>query len=476
MRYPIFLALLLTTLITLCSTAWSFTFQQEHPVQGNMNYVSPQGASQSSLFMDTQQHHFLPVDTAFQPHVWQEKHRVWVLINIHPGYYLYRHRIQVSSPDNKLTLGALTLPQGIIKQDRFMGKVQVYRHRLLFSVPIIQTQSRATAPYIVLAYQGCADAGLCYPPEHKTLEVQQNTLSHEAALPLQQAPSDDTTHSRESIDSPLTAPTQPSPAIQSGDRATVTVWQLGILFIAGIGLVFTPCVLPMLPIVAALVVGQSNTMRRSLWLSLCYVGGMVVMYTLVGMVIGLVGAGLNLQARLQSPWVVVPFAGLFVLLAFFTLEWIRLPTLGIGQKASRLEEKFRQLGPLGLVIAGALSTLIISPCLSAPLAGVLTYISTTGNAVAGGLSLFVLALGMGIPLILVCVFGSGILPQRGAWMERVRHLSAVILLGVALWLVSAWLPNQLVLLLEGWLALWPALCWAPSNLRPQWHYGRPRSY
>lgn len=442
MRYVLLFLLLLTNLGSGEVAAASGLFKQEPNPS-----TAADGQSQSSPLQAAQQHGgFLPVDKAFKLYAWREQGKAWIGFKIHPGYYLYKGRLHLTASNGDERLGQPELPPGSPKNDRYMGQVRVYHHQLVFAAPI--TRAPSDNLKVTLDYQGCAEKGLCYAPEQRELTLTPGSRPAELAPPQQDngAQAEDDTHDHTA-----------SQAVPVAGQHQVSPWQLGLLFLAGIGLVFTPCVLPMLPIVSALVVGQTASSRRALWLSSCYVFGMIVIYTALGLLLGLLGSSLNLQARMQSPWIVIPFAVLFVVLALFTKEWLRLPSLGTGSKLTQLEERFRQMGPLGLTVAGGLSTLIVSPCLSAPLAGVLGYISTTGNAVGGALSLLALGLGMGIPLILVCVFGSGVLPKRGAWMERVRSLCALALLAVALWLVSAWLPGSLVLALDAFLIMAAAL-------------------
>ncbi len=427
---PLLLGLIL--LLGLAPVQASSLFTEDANPQGAMSDLASESAGPRTF--DGERDGFLPVDRAFRLHAWREGERVWFGAEIEPGYYLYRHRIAVSSDQPDVILGEPALPVGEFKSDPYMGDVNVFHQRLEFSVPLERAPASG-ALQLTLEYQGCAEAGLCYPPERRTFAVDfgERPAVFDAPLPAE----------------PATAPAQRDDGI--------SLWRLGLLFLAGLGLTFTPCVLPMLPIVSALVVGRAPSRRRALALSCCYVGGMVAAYTLLGLVIGLLGAGFNLQGRLQSPWVVVPFAAVFVLLAAWTLDWLRPPSTGFGNRISALEERLRRLGPGGLILAGAVSTLIVTPCLSAPLAGILAYLSTTGNAAHGALALFVLGLGMGVPLILVCVFGASILPNRGMWMERVRMLCAIALLGVALWLVSTWLPGSLVLCGWGVLGIATAL-------------------
>ncbi|MGJ8513436.1 protein-disulfide reductase DsbD [Carnimonas bestiolae] len=447
MRYLFPLLLMLASLLAAPLSHADSLFQQD-PLPGAAK-SNPADASPSPV-SNAAHSDFLPVDKAFKLHSWRDQHSIWIGIEIHPGYYLYRDRIHLKAEDGNLTLGTPELPAGEFKSDRFMGDVSVFHQQLVFRTPI--KQGDGDTPKVTLDYQGCAEKGLCYAPERRTLSVESGPRPAQFDRPRSSTDNASSAAEKTAASSSTAQPTtDTAPADTASSVPAVSAWQLLLLFFAGAGLVLTPCVLPMLPIISALIVGQNASLKRALLLSGCYVAGMVVTYAAIGLVVGLIGGGLNLQAHMQSPWVVVPFALIFVVLALLTNEWIKLPSTGWGHRTAALEERFRQMGPFGLVIAGAISTLVISPCLSAPLAGVLTYLSTTGNALGGALSLLALGLGMGIPLMLVSVFGSSVVPRRGAWMERVRNLCSLALLAVALWLVGGWLPAAAVLV--GYAAL-----------------------
>jgi thiol:disulfide interchange protein DsbD len=230
----------------------------------------------------------------------------------------------------------------------------------------------------------------------------------------------------------------------------------------------------MLPILTSIIVGQNARRGRALLLSTSYVIGMVSTFTLLGTLMGVFGASLNLQARLQSGWILIPFALLFVLfaVAMFGAFDLRLPN-GISQRVDTWQDRLQRSGPLGLAAAGALSVLVVSPCVSAPLAGALVFISSTGDALGGALALFALAAGMGVPLILVGTFGGQWLPRTGAWMKGIKALFGVMLLGVAIWLVERLLPAPAALLLWGALTLGCAL--ALGALDRQTGGGWPRA-
>ena len=355
------------------------------------------------------------------------------------GYYLYRHRFQFKASDAGVILGDAQLPAGEQKTDEYFGEVEVYYGILDVELPVRNPDNR---PFTLqVGYQGCADKGLCYPPETESFEI---TAS---GTPAAAAPSD-TSDTRD------------------GDALS---WRsLALFFLAGLGLTFTPCVLPMLPILSGVVLrGQPGGMRSFL-LSLAYVLPMAGGFALLGALMGVFGAELNLQARLQSPWVLVPFALFFVAfaLAMFGLYELRLPQ-ALSSRLDRLAGNAKGGSFTGAALLGGVSSLLVSPCVSAPLAGALLYISASGDALGGGLKLFALGLGMGAPLVLFATSGGALLPKSGPWMISVRNTFGVLLLAVAVWMLERVLPGPLALALWGLLAAGTALFLGTLELAPK---------
>ncbi|CAD5107681.1 protein-disulfide reductase DsbD [Zestomonas carbonaria] len=330
------------------------------------------------------------------------------------GYYLYRHRFQFRVEPADLAAGDAQLPPGEEKTDQYFGDVEVYYGVLDVELPL---DNPYELPYSLhVTYQGCADKGLCYPPETERLDI-----GDVAGTP---------------------------PAGETGWS-----WHaLALFFLAGLGLTFTPCVLPMLPILSGVVLRGKIGGLRGLSLSLAYVLPMAACFAALGALMGVFGAELNLQARLQSPWVLVPFAAFFVLfaLAMFGLYELRLPRL-ISEPLDRLAGKAEGGSLWGAALLGVLSSLLVSPCVSAPLAGALLYISASGDALGGGLKLFALGLGMGAPLVLFATGGGALLPKSGTWLVTVRNTFGVLLLAVSVWLLERVLPGPVA------LALWALL-------------------
>lgn len=361
------------------------------------------------------------------------------------GYYLYRHQFafQTRNPD-QLQLGAAQIPPGKAKHDEYFGDVEVYYHSAQAVVPLTKLSS-AVDTEIGITFQGCADAGLCYPPEIKWFSYNGTRLIQTALLAESATPS--------SQSKSVVADTEEE--LLAGVLAGESLWYaLGLFFIAGIGLAFTPCVLPMVPILSSIIVGEGENIGkgRALSLSLAYVLGMAATYAAVGTMVGLFGAELNLQAALQSPPVLVFFAIIFVLLslAMFGLYELQLPN-SWQNRLNAIGQQQKGGKHASVAVMGAVSSLVVSPCISAPLAGALIYISTTSDAVLGGTALLALGLGMGVPLLLVGGSGGHWLPRAGEWMNGVKAVFGVLLLGVAVWLVERIVPPAVT------LALWGAL-------------------
>jgi thiol:disulfide interchange protein DsbD len=382
---------------------------------------------------------FLPVREAFKLSlVSSDAEALTLRFVAAEGYYLYRHRFNFAVEPGDLALGQAELPPGQAKHDEYFGDVEVYYGVLDIRLPLTNPEQRPLR--LQVGYQGCADKGLCYPPETEFIEI--------GELPAVSA-----------TDSPTSAPT-----------AGWNWKELALFFLGGLALTFTPCVLPMLPILSGVVLRGQLGGLRSLTLSLAYVVPMAACFALLGTLMGLFGAGLNLQARLQSAWVLVPFAAFFALfaLAMFGLFELRLPRF-ISEPLDRLAGKTHGGSHLNAALLGVLSSLLVSPCVSAPLAGALLYISASGDALGGGLKLLALGLGMGTPLVLFAVGGGALLPKSGTWMVSVRNAFGVLLLAVSVWLLERVLPGSLSLALWGLLAGGVAVFLGALEFGPKTH-------
>ena len=358
---------------------------------------------------------FLPVEQAFKVQALENADSsVAIRFSNAQGYYLYRHRLAFSTESPGVSFGDAQLPDGEARSDEFFGDIEAYYGTLDITLPVNNPDN---LPYTLdIGYQGCADQGLCYPPEVHSFEL--NNV-----------------------------------AANQSNASTWTWQEIALFFLAGLGLTFTPCVLPMLPILTGVVLRGEIGGTRGFALSSVYVLSMALCFAVLGALMGLFGAELNIQARLQSPWVLVPFAAFFALfaLAMFGLFEMRLPQF-ISNPLNKLSGKTSGGSLLGAALLGVFSSLLVSPCVSAPLAAALLYISASGDAWGGGLKLLALGLGMGAPLVLFATGGGSILPKSGAWMVAVRNAFGVLLLAVALWLLDRVLPGQITLILWGALA------------------------
>ena len=337
------------------------------------------------------------------------------------GYYLYRHKFAFSTEPADIALATPQLPPGEQKHDEYFGDVEVYHGILDVDIPRPTDDQRPFT--LVVTYQGCADKGLCYPPETERLSI--------GGTPVSTATGDSA-----------------APAVNSW-----TWRELALFFLAGLGLTFTPCVLPMLPILSGVVLRGQVGGLRGFSLSLAYVLPMAACFALLGALMGMFGAQLNLQARLQSVWVLAPFALFFAIfaLAMFGVFELKLPQ-AISNRLDRVANRTQGGSLWGAAVLGVVSSLLVSPCVSAPLAGALLYISASGDALGGGLKLFALGLGMGAPLLLVATGGAAWLPKSGPWLVSVKNAIGVLLLGLAIALLSRVLPGPVTLLLIGLLA------------------------
>lgn len=379
------------------------------------------------------------------------------------GYYLYRHQFKFPVRDNAaLTTGEPQISPGKHKVDEFFGEVEVYYHNAEARIPLLNDATGDLNAQVGITFQGCADAGLCYPPETKWYNYDGFSLVP-AVLSSNTRGGSNNVSAAETV--PEASSSQPSVAsqfvAQTEEQGLASmladqslIYSLAMFFLLGIGLAFTPCVLPMVPILSSIIVGEGDNIsqRRAFTLSLSYVLGMAATYAAVGTVVGLFGAELNLQAALQSPGVLILFAIVFAVLSLSMFGFYELQLPQIWQnKLNGMGQQQKGGKHASVLVMGSLSALVVSPCVSAPLAGALIYISTTNNAVLGGSALLALGLGMGVPLLIVGASGGHWLPRAGAWMNGVKAVFGVMLLGVAVWLLERVVPPAVT------LALWAAL-------------------
>jgi thiol:disulfide interchange protein DsbD len=398
-------------------------------------------ATINALFASNSQDQFLTPDEAFKLNLTRlDAENIQANFTIAPGHYLYRERVKFSVEHtaelkaSDAQIVAVTLPSGEIKQDANFGKQEVYHHDFKANIKITNGASTVA---IVASYQGCSEKGLCYAPIKKTISVALGESKPSANLT--------TSNSNNAMDDDTTV------LLKTGN-----IWLIILGFFgAGLLLSLTPCVLPMIPILSSIIVGSQSqgvhqTKLYSFALSVSYVLGMALSYTLAGVAAGL--SGNLLSQSLQNVWVLGASALVFVLLAFsmFGFYELQLPS-ALETKLIKTSNSFKGGKFLGVFIMGALSALIVSPCVAAPLAGALIYISQSQNVLLGGVALFALSLGMGVPLLLIGASAGKLLPKTGNWMNAVRHFFGVLMLAMAVWLISPVIPTGVQ------LALWATL-------------------
>lgn len=397
-------------------------------------------STRSSFLEGTNTDKFLPPDQAFGISVTaRDRQTLQADFSIAPGHYLYRDRIkfEVVEP-TAATITHVELPAGELKQDPNFGQTEVYHHDIMAKLALVGDAGNAVT--IAATYQGCSEKGLCYAPIHKTLVVD---LGSGGAI---------TNHAATNGAGLASADGDAAALLQSGKLWLIVASFFGF----GLLLSLTPCVLPMIPILSGIIVGSKQHGRlHSFNLSLVYTLGMALSYTMIGIAAGL--SGHLLSVALQTPWALGAAALLFVLLALsmFGFYELRLPSR-FEDRMVGASNRFKGGRFLGVFAMGALSALIVSPCVAAPLAGALLYIGQTHNVALGGIALFALAIGMGLPLLLLGASAGTLLPKAGPWMNAVRNFFGVIMLAVALWLVAPLLPPALM------LTLWAALCIVPA--------------
>ena len=383
---------------------------------------------------------FLEPKVAFQPSVRVlDARTLEVSFSIAKGYYLYRDKFKFTA--DGLQFGLPEFSPSKLKKDENFGDVEVYFNKALIRLPIISPTSPAggTSPQILqITSMGCADGGICYPPQTQSLSFNLAATS-------------------------TAAPSTASGGDESGQvmlllKDASFIWILLSFFGFGLLLSLTPCMLPMLPILSGIIVGQGQhaTRKRAFALSLAYVLGMALTYAAVGIAAGM--GGTLVSASFQNPWVLSMFALIFVGLSFsmFGFYELQLPSF-LQSKLSEEANHFKGGSYYSVASMGALSALIVGPCVAAPLAGALLYIGQTGDALLGGAALFTLALGMGVPLLAVGASAGHLMPRTGAWMETVKQVFGVILLATALWFISPVIPMWAQMLAWACLLIVPAV-------------------
>jgi len=381
---------------------------------------------------------FLPVDEAFKPILIPvDGNTVEVTFQVTPGYYLYKDKISVSTLSENVQLGKLALPTGKSKFDEFFGESEVYVEDVFATLPLARATPEAMTLELEVNFQGCAEGGLCYPPTTRVVTTQ---------LPKATAVTD-----------LASLPSRNEPVSEQGKLAQVitgsSIWvTIGVFFVAGLGLAFTPCVLPMVPILSGIIAGEGDNVSptRGFTLAFSYVMGMALVYTGAG--VAAAAAGLQLQATFNQPWVLILFSALFVVLSFgmFGAFELQMPS-SVQSKLSGVSGNQKSGTMIGAFIMGSLSALVVTACVAPALIAALTVMAQTGDMLRGGTALFAMSLGMGAPLLAVGAAQGKLLPKAGGWMVAVKGAFGFMFLGLAVWMLSRILPGGVT------LALWAAL-------------------
>ncbi len=388
----------------------------------------------------------LPPDQAFE-FTSKVKKVDKLLLNwdIADGYYLYRNKFKFVSVTPGIKVGEQSFPANQTKEDATFGKVEIFRDHLEVEILIQRLDSKLKKLILEVTFQGCADVGVCYMPIKKTVSFDLSDESFNwwgtTSLSDKAAPF-------------ISEQNRIADSLKTG-----SVWLIALSFLGfGLLLAFTPCIFPMLPILSGIVVGQGSSLstRRAFWLSLSYVLASALTYTVFGVLAGLFGS--NLQVLFQEPWVIIAFSGIFVLLALsmFGGFQVQIPSV-IQTKVMAISSKQQGGNLLGAVMMGIFSALAIGPCVTAPLAGALIYIGQTGDAYLGGMALFALGVGMGIPLLIIGTYAGKLLPKAGGWMNIIKVIFGIGLLAVAVWLLSRIISPTATLVLWSLLAVFPVM-------------------
>ena len=399
-----------------------------------------QPATPSVLAALNQDNQFLPVEQAFVFDFRQNGNELELSWTIAEGYYLYKEKIKLAGV--AVSFSHPTMPVGEPHEDEYFGKTEIYRKSLTIKVPLSDIDAKDAL--LKVRFQGCADAGLCYPPVTQQVPL----------FPVKDgttAPAAEATTANSQASAPVVS-TQLELANRLGsDRGLLT---LGFFFVLGLGLAFTPCVFPMYPILTSIIVGQGNKLStgQAFRLSMAYVQGMAITYSLLGLVVA--SAGVKFQAAFQHPAVLIGISILFVVLALamFGVFTLQLPS-SWQEKVSNISNNQQGGSIKGALVMGVLSGLVASPCTTAPLTGVLLYIAQSGDMLYGALVLYILSLGMGLPLLVLGSSGGKILPRPGAWMDLVKAIFGFLLLSVPLVLMSRILSEDVLLVLSSLLVL-----------------------
>ncbi len=385
-------------------------------------------------------------------------------ILIYPNTYLYKDKFKFTLVDGSgHSIGSVTLPGGDIKNDEFFGRMEVYHEQVSIAIPVVSDANASNQYTLAYQYQGCVEDLICYPPITKYLNIDRADGLIGIGDRQTSSPVSLTADSSTAGSSPGTTEAPPvseqgyfAQLLQNGSILLI----VGLFFLAGVGLTFTPCVFPMIPILSSIIAGQgeSITTQKAFSLSLVYVLCMATTYAIIGAIVGFYGAEFNIQIWFQDPIILSIFAAVFVLLALsmFGFYEIQMPN-AIQSRLTALSNSQQGGTLIGVGIMGFFSAIIVGPCITAPLVGALIFISQTQDWQLGGLALFALGLGMGVPLLVVGTSAGNLLPRAGLWMDRVKVIFGVVLLAVAIWLLERFLPTDITMLLIAALVITSAI-------------------
>jgi len=408
---------------------------------------------------------FLQPDEAFSVKVKaRDAQALQANFTVAPTYYMYRDKISFTTNDKTVKIISVSLPRGKIKHDPNIGDTEVYYHSFQGLITLSRSTNAATSFTLNAVYQGCSEQGLCYSPITKALRVSLPAVTAGQPAPAQLS------ESAQSSSQPVSEDSKIATLFRDGNFWLI----ISFFFGAGLLLSLTPCVFPMIPILSGIIVGRGHkiTHMHGFLLSLAYVLGMAITYAVAGVAAGY--SGDLLSNALQTPWVLGSFAAVFVLLALsmFGFYELQLP-IALQSKLSNTSNRLHGGHLSGVFVMGALSAIIIGPCVAAPLAGALLYIGKTHDAVLGGIALFVMALGMGVPLLVIGASAGVLLPKAGAWMEAVKQFFGVMLLALAIWIIQPLLSVSVEMLLWAALLIFSAIYLRALDALPHnaggWH-------
>ncbi|MCW8932920.1 MAG: protein-disulfide reductase DsbD [Gammaproteobacteria bacterium] len=417
--------------------------QPENNPENTLNTLSNMGNTNTGSSdldgMIEAQDDFLDIEEAFKFALSIDNNNqlsaIWSIADKH---YLYKNKFKFELIEgNGFSIQQPQMPPGKPKSDEYLGNFEAYYNDLVINIPVSGAGDTTKPLAVKVTYQGCSESGICYPKVTKNIELDASKLATDRVAPLQTQTTDNT---------PKTE--APKAEIQSEQDALAgllssenSILALFTFFLIGLGLAFTPCVFPMIPILSGIIAGQDKNAKTSAFvMSVVYVLSMAVVYTLVGVIAGV--SGNNIQIIFQNPWVLTSFALIFVALAFsmFGFYNLQLPS-SLQSKISEFSNKQEGGTLIGVAIMGVLSALIVGPCMAPPLMGILLFISQTGDPILGGAALFVMSLGMGIPLIIIGTSAGKLMPRAGIWMDTVKSIFGVAMLGVAIWMLERVVPE-----------------------------------